>query len=284
MTTMTKHKTFSLFYYSQSQLVLIAIALTASTSSVLLGKISWESVGIVGISTFLTYSIDNLIDWEKDSKQYQDIIEFLPTYRLFCYILIPLCIVIISAFIIHSPAKLQLVLLLLSASSLSTIIRLPKHHIYTRLSSLQTMTLNRLFISCIWAIVVVFVPVLYTGSSIIRPQVWMTFAYLWQLTFINALIWKFEKIETTLINSGFLKTKIIKTLKILSISTGLLTIIDIALGYFPLYNIVVLLTPIASYITLSYWASSKTNLRFIYTVFNSSQICFSILSAIVHLQ
>ena len=281
---MTNHKIFSLFYYSQIQLVLIAIVLTASTSSVLFGKISWESVVIVGASTLLTYSMDNLIDWKRDSKNYQDIIEFLPAYRLFCYSVIPFCIVLILVFVIYSPAELKIALLLLGVSSLSAILRMPKFHIPLNLSVLQSLIANRLFISCIWAIVLVFVPIFYTESSIIRPQVWMAFGYLWQLTFISAVLWKFEKTEINFTNSEVLKSKAVVILKLLSISTVFLAIIDIALGYFPLHNLVVVLAPVASFVAVSYWAASKTNLRIIYTVLNLFHIGVSFLSAKVHLQ
>jgi hypothetical protein len=264
--------------------VVIAIVLTASTSSVLFGKVSWESLGIVGTSTLFIYSIDNLIDWKRDSKNYQDIIEFLPVYRLFCYSLIPFCILAIFVFVIYSPAKLKIALLLLGVSSLSTILRIPKFHISLRLSALQNMIANRLFISCTWTIVLVFIPVFYTESSIIRPQVWMTFAYLWQLTFISAVLWKFEKTELNFTNSEVLKNKVVIILKLLSISTGFLAITDIVLGYFPLHNLVVILAPIASFVAVSYWASSKTNLRLIFTVLNLFHIGISFLSAKVHLQ
>jgi hypothetical protein len=275
---------FNLFYYSQIQLALIASALTAATSSVLLGKISWESVILAGVSTFITYSTDNLLDWKKDLRQYQDLVGFLSAYRLSCYILIPLGIGIIYKIVIDSPAKFQSALLLLGASAISAIIRIPTRNAPPTPSNIQSMAINRLFISCVWAVVLVFLPILYTESNISRPQVWMTFAYLWQLTFISAVMWKFEKIEPNIQNNSFLKSKTIKILKLLSITTVLLTITDIVLGYFPIYNLVVVLAPIAAYLVLIYWESSNMNLRLIFTILNMIQIGVSILSAAVHLQ
>jgi hypothetical protein len=275
---------FNLFYYSQIQLALIASALTAATSSVLLGKISWESVILAGVSTFITYSTDNLLDWKKDLRQHQDLVGFLSAYRLSCYILIPLGIGVISKIVIDSPAKFQSALLLLGASAISAIIRIPTRNAPPTPSNIQSMAINRLFISCVWAVVLVFLPILYTESNISRPQVWMTFAYLWQLTFISAVMWKFEKIEPNIQNNSFLKSKTIKILKLLSITTVLLTITDIVLGYFPIYNLVVVLAPIAAYLVLIYWESSNMNLRLIFTILNMIQIGVSILSAAVHLQ
>jgi hypothetical protein len=275
---------FNLFYYSQIQLALIASALTAATSSVLLGKISWESVILAGVSTFITYSTDNLLDWKKDLRQYQDLVGFLSAYRLSCYILIPLGIGVIYKIVIDSPAKFQSALLLLGASAISAIIRIPTRNAPPTPSNIQSMAINRLFISCVWAVVLVFLPILYTESNISRPQVWMTFAYLWQLTFISAVMWKFEKIEPNIQNNSFLKSKTIKILKLLSITTVLLTITDIVLGYFPIYNLVVVLAPIAAYLVLIYWESSNMNLRLIFTILNMIQIGVSILSAAVHLQ
>lgn len=284
MTTTTSNRMFNLFYYSQIQLALIASALTAATSSVLLGKISWESVILAGVSTFITYSTDNLLDWKKDLRQYQDLVGFLSAYRLSCYILIPLGIGIIYKIVIDSPAKFQSALLLLGASAISAIIRIPTRNAPPTPSNIQSMAINRLFISCVWAVVLVFLPILYTESNISRPQVWMTFAYLWQLTFISAVMWKFEKIEPNIQNNSFLKSKTIKILKLLSITTVLLTITDIVLGYFPIYNLVVVLAPIAAYLVLIYWESSNMNLRLIFTILNMIQIGVSILSAAVHLQ
>jgi hypothetical protein len=146
------------------------------------------------------------------------------------------------------------------------------------------MVINRLVISSTWAVIMVFVPVWYTGLNHFTPQMWMTFAYLWQLTFITAVLWRIEKTEMDLAESKSLKRKFLNILRLLCITTILLSITDIALGYFPIHNVVVLFPPIASFFALVYWSSSKTNLRIIFTILIFFQIGFSFLSAIVHLR
>ncbi len=284
MMKINHYKIFIFFYYSQIQLVLIAAVLTATTSSVLLGQISWESSAIVGISTFFTYSIDNLIDWGKDTTQDPKIIELLPIYRLLCYVLLPLCTLIIVVLFINSPAGFRIALLLLGISTMMAVIRLPKINSLAKSSSLKITIMNRLLISCVWTIVCVFTPIWYTESSATRPQVWMTFAYLWQLMFISAVLWKMEKDKIDFQNNRFQKTKISRILKFITITTIVLTIVDVALGYFPSHNLVVLLVPAATFGVLSYWESSKTSLKIIFTILTLSQISLSVLSAIIHLR
>ena len=127
MTLKMTNNTFNFFYYSQIQLVLIAMALTAAASAVLLGSIIWDGIWIVGLSTFVTYSVDNLIDWNQDLKHYQDIKSIIQYYHKFCYIAVPLCVLGIGSLIIKGDSVFQVGIILLCATTVITISRIPIH-------------------------------------------------------------------------------------------------------------------------------------------------------------
>src|SRR5215211_1219992 len=75
---------FDLFYYSQFQLCLIAICLTASSTAVLVGEVVWECVVIVGLATYAIYSVDNIIDWPEDIARFGSLQLIQKAYRIWC--------------------------------------------------------------------------------------------------------------------------------------------------------------------------------------------------------
>lgn len=278
-----KNNVFSLFYYSQIQLVLIAVALTAATSAVLLKSITSESLWIVGLSTFATYSIDNLIDWKQDIKYYQNIKRIIPYYHKFCYAIVPICLLGIGFLVLTSNSRFQIGIMLLGATVLITIIRLPIFNkVLTTKNDFTNLLWNRVFISLIWAAVCVFTPVWYANQHL-TPQTWMTYAYLTQLIFIDALLWKLEKSPEGFItenNLSFLSS----ILQYLCTTSILLAIVDVLLGYFPLYNLVVVLAPLVNLFVIRYWRKFHIDLRIIFTILVFTQIMCSFLTAFVHLR
>jgi uncharacterized membrane protein len=277
-----KSKAFHLFYYSQLQLVLIAMALTAASSAVLMRKIAWEGIWIVGLSTFITYNLDNLIDWKRDVAEYQDIKHIIPYYHKFCYIAMPVCAVGIVALIIQGNAVFQIGVLLLGATAVITIFRLPIFNkVLNAAGDFTGLLWNRIFISFVWTAVCVFTPVWYSNQQI-TPQAWMTYVYLWQLIFINALLWKLEKYSQRHITKQNLAL-VLLILQGLCITSTLLAIVDIILGYFPLHNLVVTLAPFATFLVIRYWLAGWKDLRIIFTFLVFVQTGCSILTIFVHL-
>jgi hypothetical protein len=163
---LTRRQVFHLFYYSQLPLVIIAMVLTGSISVVLYGLINWQAVLLVGLSTFFTYSVDNLIDWKKDRAHYQTIAPMAKICHRISYILIPASAIAVILLILNSLENLRIGVLLLGASVAIGVTRFSSYRSGTPTNSngVVDFILNRFFISLIWTIVCVFIPIWYNQN------------------------------------------------------------------------------------------------------------------------
>ena len=183
-----------LFYYTQIPLVLLAIILTSSISAVLYTEINWRVSALVGISTFFTYSLDNLFDWKKDQQHYQDIKKAIEFYHKISYGLILLSGLGVLLLTLTSPNDLRIGMLLLGASAGMLTARFANYRNTPRHQdpSLINFFIHRFLISIIWTIVVVFMPIWYDGRMI-NSLTWHTLFFMFNLIFVYAVLWKFEK-------------------------------------------------------------------------------------------
>jgi len=243
---MSGKKLFHLFYYSQIPLVLSATLLTTSVSVVLYSKINWAVVLLVGLSTYLTYSIDNLIDWNKDRINYRNVQEEVKTYHRITYFVLPVVAIAIILLILKSSNEFLISILLLGALVAMGTTRFAH---YRENSSnpnqpLRSFLFNRFFISTIWTTVSIFVPIWYDGHPI-TPLTWHTFFYIFCMIFVYAVLWKLEK-SPQLLKKRLFKSKYFRTLIFLPIISIIIVILDIVIEIRPIYNLVNLLPSVVT--------------------------------------
>jgi len=188
-----------LIYYSHFPLVFLAMILTGSISSVVYRHVNWQVILLVGLSTYLTYSLDNLIDWNRDKSRYTEIIRLVQTYHKFTYVLIPVAAIGILFLVIQSSNELRIGVLLLGAAAAMSTTRFSNYRENSSKDSQQVIwfLMNRLFISLVWTTVCVFIAVWYDDLPII-PRTWHTFIYMFVLILSYSVIWKLEKSASTL--------------------------------------------------------------------------------------
>ena len=258
---MSRRQVFILFYYTQLPLIAMAMVLTGSINAVLYQSISWPAVLLVGSSTYLTYSFDNLIDWKKDRLHYQTIAPMAVIYHQISYVLIPASAIAVILLVLKSPEDLRIGMLLLGATVAMGIARIASYRAIKakRLETVPQFLLNRLFISVIWTIVTVFVPIWYDQHPLII-QTWRTAIYMFLLIFNYAVIWKFEKSPYTL-KKELISARIFLVLALMSIAAVLLAIIDVVQGLFPVASLASVLPPLACLVFLQFIVNSPIMLR-----------------------
>ncbi len=278
---------FGLFYYSQIQLGLGAMFLTGAVSAVLTGEVIWNSILIVGLSTYIVYSIDNLIDWNEDRERFRSIEQIYWLYRIWCYLTIPLATLVVMWLTIEAHQGFFSLLALAGTLSLGTVLLQLARRAPQVIHALRDILPNRLFISLVWAVIAVYVPVWYLNQPTV-PQTWMALAFVWQLTFVNAVLWSLEILleRTTGVENdrvaGIPVLTAIRALQVISFSAVVLAVVDILLGYFPIYNIVIITTPLLNMITLQFWQRSRGSLRQFNTSLILGQIICSMAVALMH--
>jgi hypothetical protein len=258
---MSRRQVFILFYYTQLPLITMAMVLTGSISAVLYQTISWPAILLVGLSTFFAYSIDNLIDWKKDRLHYQTIAPMVVIYHQISYVLIPASAIAVILLVLKSPEDLRIGILLLGATVAMGIARIANYRSIKakKTESVLQFTLNRLFISLIWTIVTIFVPIWYDQHPIIT-QTWRTAIYMFLLIFNYSVIWKFEKSSYQL-KKELISARIFLVLAVMSLLAVLLAIFDVIQGLFPLASLVSVLPPLACLVGLQLIVNSPIMLR-----------------------
>jgi len=119
---MSRRRFFQFVYYTHTPLVVLAMVLTGTISAVLFQRLSLQVIVLVGLSTYFTYSLDNLFDWKKDQTHYQNIEGMIQIYHKVTYLLIPSTAVGIFLLILQSSNELRIGILLLGAAvAMSTI-------------------------------------------------------------------------------------------------------------------------------------------------------------------
>ena len=242
---MTLYQIFELIYYSQITLVVLAIVLTASISAVVYNQFDWQVILLVGISTYFTYSLDNLIDWKQDMERYRNIKSFIRTYHKVLYFLIPAAGIGIVCLTLISPNELKTGILLLGAAVAMGTSRFPSYrkNSSSPARSIFRFVINRLFISIIWTTVCVFLPIWYRNNEILHLT-WNAYAYTFCLILPYAVMWKLEASSEEL-RLRILNSKIIRILTVLPVISMLIVINDVLQGLFPTINLLNLLPPIA---------------------------------------
>jgi hypothetical protein len=255
---MSLRRYFSLFYYSNIHLALLAMVLSGSISAVLYADINWQVSAIVGLSTFFTYSLDNLFDWKKDQSHYQEIRKAIKNYHKVTYLLMPLSGLGVLLLVLDSPNELKIGVLLLGASAAMLTARFAN---YRELNNNNNQSLiqylsNRIMISIVWTIVVVFMPVWYDRRAI-TMLTWHTFIFFFCLIFVYAVLWKYEKISIAQ-KKRLAHSRITFLIYFLPVLAAAIVVLDILLGLRTLLNLLNLL-PIGVLMIFSNQILSKPN-------------------------
>ena len=243
-------------HYSRVQFCMLAMSLTAASSRVLVGQIEWQPVLIVGFSTYVIYSLDNLLDRPGEKHLPETIKNGWNVYFLWCIFTIPLALAGTLLLVTQSAIKFLALLIGLGTISIAHILLSRQSKAHDR--STITLWIEHLTDSLTWALVVVLIPVQYAGQHIVA-QVIMAVAYMWQLSWVGVMVWDLtnsavERQHQTQNLSVLLgEHRVIRLLRIVSVSSWVLAVVDILLGYFPWYNLSVTFGPIASLILLSLW-------------------------------
>lgn len=280
---MSIKKITTFVYYSHILLVSLAMVLTGTISAILYGQLSWQVILLVGLSTYLTYSLDNLIDWKKDQSHYEGIKAIVQTYHKISYILIPGSAIGIYILIINSSNELQTGILLLGAAVAMSTTRFSGYRNKSSSESQKIFAflLNRTFISLIWTTVCVFLPIWYANLPVI-PLTWHTFLYMYVLILSYAIIWKLEKSPATFQKEIF-SSWIPKGLAGLSFLPLFLVFYDIIIGYAPVQNLVNLAPAVASLVGLVQISRNPIDLQIKISILTLILIGLCTISAIVHL-
>ena len=253
--------TFNLLYYSHSFLIFLAMIISATINVVLTQQITWGAIILMGLSTFLTYSIDNLLDWKKDQANYQDEAHLIKKFHKITYFLIGLSFLGILWFIFSTNTILLVSLVLIGSAVIMTTARFMAYRKLDRRNpeTFAGFIFNRVFVASVWSIVCVFLPLWYAGIAI-DSRAWSVLVYIFPLIFIYAVLWRLEKTESAL-RKEILASPVWWFLKVLSIFAGLWLLSSTIMGRFPIINLFNLLPPIAIFYLLLKWPRSWENAR-----------------------
>jgi hypothetical protein len=212
---------------------------------------------IVGLATYVVYSLDNLLDWSGEKHLLEAIKPKWNIYLIWSIFTIPLALIGVLLLAVQSTFKFLILLGGLGTVSVA-------HILLTRRSKEQDLSTSAIWAenlidSLTWALVSVLIPVRYAGRHIVAQTI-MAVAYVWHLSWIGVMVWDLTKSATgghrhkTQTLSVLLgEHHLIRLLQIVSVSSLVLAVVDILLGYFPWYNISVTSAPIANLILLSLW-------------------------------
>jgi hypothetical protein len=225
-----KNQIFNLIYYSHIHLVIMAMVMTTAMNMVLTQRVSWPAVLLIGLATFVTYSLDNLVDWKKDKALFPDETILIKQYQRVSIGMIVLSLVGIAWIMTASSALLTMVLVFLAIIAFLSTIRIASFR-RADTQKVQTFTgffVNRVFISLVWSVVCIFVPLAYEELPV-TWQAWSSLIYLWPLVFVYAVNWKLQKSDPYLrasLNASYLRIY----LQLLCLLTTLIPITNFILG------------------------------------------------------
>jgi len=257
--------------------------LSISISAVLYQAIEWPVVLVTGLATYLTYSVDNLIDWKTDKAHYHKISTQIQLYHKVTYFLIPCSAGTILLLLWRSPNIFQISTGLLGAAAVMSTTRLPFYRTVSsnHLSPVWHFTNNRFFISAVWTAVVVFLPIIY-GKHVITIRSWRTFFYIYGMIAIYASLWKLERVEPE-IQKQLSASMLFPGLRFLSLVSMAIVIVDVLTGLTPGYGLVNVLPPILClFASISLAKISRLSWEKI-SLFTISLLFLTIFSAIIHL-
>ena len=280
---MSLSQVFYLLYYSHITLVVLAMVLTGSISAVLYGQIKWQAILLVGLSTYFTYSLDNLIDWKRDLTRYQKIQELVQIYHKVTYLLIPTAAIGILILTFVSSNELRIGILLLGAAVAmgTTRFSIYRENSSSPSQSILSFVLNRLFITTIWTTVCVFLPIWYYNSEIIS-RTWNAFFYIFCLIFPYAVLWKIES-SVELLQKKILGSIIMRVLVSFPIISMIIVMIEVITDASPIVNLFNLIPPIAIITALIIIVRNANELRKKISLLTIILILLCSLSALMHL-
>lgn len=280
---MTINQFFQLIYYSHLLLVTSAMILSSSISAVLYQTIEWQVVLLTGLATYLTYSVDNLIDWKNEKAHYRNISTHIQIYHKLTYFLIPCSAVIILLLLWQSPNIFQISTGLLGAAAVMSTTRLPfyrtgtvkpDHHVWH-------FILNRIFISAVWTAVVVFLPILY-GEHVITIRIWRAFFYIYGMIVVYASLWRLERVESEL-QEQLRKSNLLSGLSFLALFSMAIVVIDVKTGLAPVYGLINILPPITCLVaTMTFGKNSRMSWQKL-SLFTLSLMILSSFTTLFHL-
>ncbi len=278
MRASSKRDWYSILRFSRLELSILVSSLTVASSEVLVDEVVWPVVFIVGLSTYVVYNLDNLLDWPSEKHALGAFSKNWKTYTLWCVPTILLSLFGIATFAIHSTPSFLLLLAILGTLGVGYVwmTRRPKDRPWMALLAEQIVD------ALVWSLVVALLPVVYVGHPL-TPQVLMAIAYMWQLCWVGTAIWNLtytvaylspELHRTPTLTQKLGENQLIRLAVTVSLTALVLAVVDVCLGYFPWYNLAVVSGPAVNLILLSVWPRSRNRPELFGSIFyGANTVC-----------
>jgi hypothetical protein len=261
------------------------MSLTAACGKVLVGQVEWQPMLMVGFGTYVVYNLDNLLDWPSEKHLLEAIKLKWNAYLIWCIFTIPLALV--SALLLTVQSTFNLLALMGGLGTISV-----AHILLTRQSRRQGTSAIALWVehltdSLTWALVIVLIPVQYARQHIVA-QVIMAVAYMWQMCWVGVMVWNLTNSvvegqhQTQTLSALLGEHRLMMLLRIISVSSLVLAVVDIVLGYFPWYNVSVTAAPIVSLLLFPLWNRLRKTPRLYSSLFYMAVTLCSLLVIAVY--
>ncbi len=241
-----KNVVLDLIHYSKIEYVIMSSLMTATTSIVLNNRINWQSVIIVACGTYFIYTVDNILDWSGEYHLLGNIQKIWKYYLDSSIVLLFASLFIIFSLVIKKH-ETMITLIILGIFAFFQVL-FTKQEVY-QFRSTFFLWVERLADAVVWSLVTVLVHLTYLGS-VMRPQVIMVIGFNFLLSLNIVMISDVTRAPTNgyihptpVLSDVYGETYILDMLKVFCISSIFLAIIDIVLGFFPVYNLIVLSAP-----------------------------------------
>jgi hypothetical protein len=265
-------------HHTRLQMSVTALALTLASGRVLVGRVQWQPALIVALCTYLVYNLDNLLDWRHEQAWLHALRPLWKAYLAWCAVTLPAAAGGVLLLLLDTGLRLVTLILGLGAASLAVtwLTRRP----WKRDRPQALLWAERLFVSLVWALASVLVPVRYAGEPVVA-QTLMSIAYVWQLGWVASMIWDLTSTGTTASaeQEQSLPVRLgerawLRALKIVTLSATVLALVDILLGYFPWHNAAVAIAPLTNWSLVSLWPRFRSApLRYCNLFFLLNALC-----------
>lgn len=249
----------SLLYYSNVLLVVLAALLTLLASLVLFGRALVGPAILVFFATYLSYNLDNLVDWPRDRERYvTEELAILRYQKLSRWLMLLSAVGLAGMLVWQRASFLVLSIILASFVLLFVTHRSGNRPVETTQSErLPHVLFYRVVVATFWCLVCVFIPVWYAGSPMPR-QALHVFACLWPLLFNFAVLWKLEK-SSTQSQSSFFASPLGNVLTAMCIFSALLPLADVFLLrlFRPSYLVLILPALFSALLAQSIWRARQ---------------------------
>lgn len=244
-----------LLHYSRLVFVLLAGAMTAAVSSVLLGHLNWLAALLVALGTFTVYSVDNILDWHGERHLLHELQAVWKHYLHICGVLVPLAALCII-WIVQQHLVLVVVFAILGGVAIAQLFLTRQMPSQPRGS--LALWVERFSDAAVWSLVTTLTPVIIIGAAF-TPQVVMTILFILPNAWNVVMIWDATRAATNgkyhptpVLTEKIGEQRLINYLQLCTLMTVFLTVVDILLGFFPWYNLVVLVIPGSHLILLTF--------------------------------